>query len=426
MNSREQLMSFLLILFISLFAALFLGYQFIWSPIREAETAIHEIETKIDEMEIRELKLQKDTKRYEVDRKMSLPADVDLARREYGIQLESLLRRSDFQANAIKVTPRPLDNKTAPTLGPKKPAYTKILFEIQVAGDLGNLVEFLELFYKQPLLHQIKSMTVQRPAGNAERRRNSTDMDMHLVVEALVLDKAEVRPTLAPVPVAFNMIGGGSGAYGVGQIGMITGKGAPYHLDPVLAEPHRQYASITGKNIFFGPPPKEKPTTIDVIPDPDFSPFIKLIGISNDAGKMTATFFDLYNKQDHKITQNLDGSIKVESFYYAGENKKAILPRPKHFEFGSTEGQNLRQFKIVKVADGELYVQELNEDRDKKLKMGASLLGGGAVPQLVPEKTYMISVGSTVKDAQLLTSREARQILLGSNTNEPTTKKPEL
>jgi hypothetical protein len=426
MNSRERLMSFLLILFIGLAVAGFLGYQFILGPIQEANTSIAELETKIEDMELREAKLQKDTKQYEIDRKMSLPADVDLARRQYGIQLESLLRKSRFVANTIKVTPRPVDAKTVPVLGPKKPAYSKLLFDIQVSGELANLVEFLELFYKQPLLHQIKSMTVQRPTSNNERRRNSTNMEMTIIVEALVLDKAEARATLAPVPSGFNMLGGGGGAYSVGQVGMTSGQGAPYQLDPVLATPTRTYAAITGKNIFFGPPPKEPVVEKEFVADPDFSPFIKLVAITNDTGKMTAEFFDLYNNQDYKIIQDADGAIKVESFYRVQGNKKLILPRPKHFEFGSTEGGNLRQYKVVKVGDGEIYVQELNEERDKKLKVGAALVGGGAVPQIVLEKTYMISVGGTVKDAQLLTTREARQVLLGSNSPAPETKKPEL
>jgi hypothetical protein len=432
MNSRERLMSFLLILFIGIFITGFLAYQFILSPIQAANGQIADLESKIDEMEQREAKHQRDLKLYEVSRKMSLPADVDLARREYGIQLESLLRKSDFAPNAIKVTPRPIDTKTVPTLALKKPAYTKLLFDIQVTGDLGALVNFLEFFYKQPLLHQVKSMTIQRPTGNSERRRNSTDMEMIIIVEALVLDKAEARATLNPVPSSINMIGGGGGMYAVGQIGVKSGKGSPYHLDPVLATTPRQYAAITGKNIFFGPPPPPPPKREVKIEepkqvDPDFSPFIKLVGITNDNGKFTATFFDLYNKQDHKITQSTDGSIRVESYYYTGDNKKPVLPRPRHFQFGSEEGGNFRQFKVVKVADSELYLQELNEERDKKIKLGGSLLGGGLVPQLITEKTFMITVGGTVKDAQLLTTREARQILMGSNVPPMTEiKKPGL
>lgn len=422
MTQRERTLSLVLILFIFVIGGGFAAYTLILTPIQEATREIGEIEIEVDKMEARETEVLTALKKYELQKKMSLPVEVDLARREYGMQLESLLRRSDFQPNAIKVTSREPDIKTAPQVAPKKSAYTKLQFDIQVTGDLTSLIEFLELFYKQPLLHQIKTFTVQRGTRINDRRKSGYDMDMTIIVEAIVLDKAESRPTLTHVPKEFNLVGGGGGAYAVGMIGLNTGRGSPYNFAPVLATPKREYASITGKNIFFGPPPPTPKTIVmeeERVREPDISPFIKLVGITNVDDKRAATFFDVYNKNDHRITENSDGTMKIESYYYLGDAKKPILPRPKFFEFGDQEGGNFRQFRVVKITDSEFFFQELDEVKNKKMQFGASLLGGGTIPQLFVEKTYVLRVGQNMKEGQLLTSREARQVFLGSVPPEP-------
>ena len=78
------------------------------------------------------------------------------------------------------------DNKSVPMLAAKKPAYTKLAWTCRPRGTCTTCL--LRLFYSQPLLHSVKSMTVQRPADN--RSRTTRELDVNVKVEALVLDNA--------------------------------------------------------------------------------------------------------------------------------------------------------------------------------------------------------------------------------------------
>src|SRR5262249_51277831 len=113
MNQRERTMTVVLMVVIFVMLAGFLGYQFIWSPIQDRNKQIANLREEISEREKRVTEITEQLPRYSQLRKLSLPADVDLARREYEMQLSGLLRRADFPASAITITPRPADVKTA-------------------------------------------------------------------------------------------------------------------------------------------------------------------------------------------------------------------------------------------------------------------------------------------------------------------------
>src|SRR5205823_6656854 len=113
-------------------------------------------------------------------------------------------------------------------------------------------VNFLEKFYKTPILHSIKMIDVHKPITNTGPQRPN-ELDITLAIEAAILDNAEKRQTLIPE------------------------KSDPH----LLASKPREYVSIAGKNIYFGNPPK---STGPQRPASDFDPTtqIRLCQITHD------------------------------------------------------------------------------------------------------------------------------------------------
>src|SRR5438552_2594084 len=72
---------------------------------------------------------------------------------------------SAFEAGSFSVLPKQPETRTSPTFVSKKPVYTKLPFSVTARGDLASLIDWLERFYKLQLLHQIRQLTIQVPAG---------------------------------------------------------------------------------------------------------------------------------------------------------------------------------------------------------------------------------------------------------------------
>jgi hypothetical protein len=438
MNQRERTMTVVLMVVIFLMLAGFLGYQFIWSPIQDRNRQIANLREEIGEREKRASEIRDQLPRYEQLRKLSLPSDVDLARREYEMQLSGLLRRADFPASAITITPRPADVKTAPPLTGKKPAYTKLAFVVQVKGELASFVDFLDQFYRQPLLHQIKLLSVTRPNRSGDRKGTSNELDINMTVEAIVLDNAEPRLTLAPVPPAANLLGGGGAAFRVGMLAVESGRGGPVDLsrflaanggagrkpvdyDLTLAEPGRQYASIAGKNVFYGPPPPPQvQPTVEQPKEPDLTPYIRLTSVSESEGFGRAHLFDFFNKQDYYIEQKPDGSVSVEIYWYV-QDRRRPGGKGRDIEIGDAEGGNYVRLRVLKVRDGDLIVQVPEEEKEKKARTTAAAVGGSVLSGVNLGKIYRWHVGQVLKEMTPLRPSEVRQVFSPPAPERPPT-----
>src|SRR5438034_11479014 len=63
----------------------------------------------------------------ELAKRISLPAKVDDARREYGAELDKMLRASEFPAKKIGINPKPLENRSAAPAS-KRPPFQRLIF----------------------------------------------------------------------------------------------------------------------------------------------------------------------------------------------------------------------------------------------------------------------------------------------------------
>src|SRR5205823_1154939 len=132
----------------------------------------------------------------------------------------------EFPAGKITVTPKDVD-RAAPAAGAKKLPYQRLAFDIKANGDLASFVTFLDKFYEAPLMHRIRTLKIDRPLASVNAQRQN-ELEFNLSIEALIVDGAENRKTLLP-----------------------EGVKAPHKK----ARSTAQYASIAGKDIFYGPPP---------------------------------------------------------------------------------------------------------------------------------------------------------------------------
>jgi hypothetical protein len=443
MNSRERLLSAVLIAVIVLGAGGFLGWQFVLTPLRKKSDSIRQLHDEIAQLEADKDRVLAEQFEYErVTKKQALPADVNLARFEYARFLEQLLRKSDFPSPSI--TPREPDNKTAPTVGPKRPAYTKLDFDVQVRGDLLSLVDFLYNFYRQPLLHQIRKIAVVKPSTSRNAPGGGQELDVTFTVEALVLDRSENRPTLLATPPAVVSAAGGAAATAHDRRSVESGKGSPFAADGVLARKANSYAKansldeyrrIPAKNIFYGPPPavpesKER----EVVRETDFAPYLVLTRVSHAAGWSHAMVFDRYNKHEYEIDVSPKGEVSVSKWYFIKREENGIAYEvrkkyadgagegeydPRYLQFGSEETGNLHKFVVRRILENEVVIEPYNYERVRAMRTAIPLVLGGAAKLVLPGKLLSWRVGQVLWSEEAgkapkpyTLSREARAALL--------------
>jgi hypothetical protein len=376
MTTRERRMSVFLIGFILVAGVGFFGYQFVLAPLHAKDQQIENLQTEIANKLDRINRVQKRRPDLDKWKKISLPPDppakateaagnqpgrpaadnarADLAQREYEDELNKMLRAAGYAAADVAIIPKKPDAKSAPQFATKKPIYTKLVFTVQLKGDLASLVDFMGRFYKLRLLHQIRNMTIQKPVGADLRAAAAvpggnnapapvTDLDVTMTIEALVLDIAEQRKTLLPDKTP--------------------------ELSPLLARSDGQYAMIAGKNMFFGPSLSTggRDGGSGYI---DPAPFIRLNGIHSGPNGFEATMWDMYHNRDYRITPRSLGGYNVEALYTLAGRKRSDSDRSgKSLALRDSEGTVMDEWQIVRIDPREVIL------RDEKGKYFAVHMG---------------------------------------------------
>jgi hypothetical protein len=237
---------------------------------------------------------------------------------------------------------------------------TPLTFSVTATGELADLVDFLERFYRTPLLHEIKSMTIRRsvnspiPVGGPffgprapQQRKNELTVNMN--IEALVLREADTRKQLLPgvdrhlagLDVVATLSGGPAGLallpWAVGPTGPL-GPG-------VLATSAREYASIGGKDIFYGPPAVEQVA-------------------------------ENYETTDHVfLTDITHTGTKAEAFLYIRFNNTKTRLRASAgfdtFRIRNSKGETLAQGKVVRIEDRDVIFR--SDDKYYSMHVGQNL-----------------------------------------------------
>ncbi|MCE9567231.1 MAG: hypothetical protein K8U57_34955 [Planctomycetes bacterium] len=230
MTSRERTLAILLIGLIVLGGGSVLGYYFVYSPLQDKYAAAEKLQTEANDLEDKADAVVGARAKIAAVKRQSLPPDINLAKAQYKLMLEQLLRTAnikDFKIPDMRILDsRPpgtpellLPNPNAPTTAPaatpaptpaggtapapaataqplKKPAYTRLEFKVEVTkADIWQIVDFLKAFYEVDLLHQITTLSIVR-SNKVDATRSG--LNMTATIEAIILDKAEDRKWLLP------------------------------------------------------------------------------------------------------------------------------------------------------------------------------------------------------------------------------------
>jgi hypothetical protein len=188
-------------------------------------------------------------------------------------------------------------------------------FTLSGKTDLAHLVDLLEHFYRTPLLHRIKNLSVKRPPNPGGTATKSTELDINLIVEAAIVRGAEDRAMLLPfvdrrllwLDAVTKLLHGPAGLATVPWIVSPTGPAGPH-----VMEPPGGYAAIAGNNIFYGPPPPPP----EKAPETDIAASVRLVIISDDNDNGCEAV--LYNSKDSTWTKLCPKSGKI-TFQYKNE-----------------------------------------------------------------------------------------------------------
>lgn len=423
MNAKHPLMIALLTAFILLFAGGGIGYFVFYQPTQTRQILTAKIERESSEAEQKLAEQKRKLVRLDAIKKRSLPADEMIANREYYDVLYALLQQAKAPAGST-VKPRTVDQKGVPLISqaPKKPAYTRLAYDITMPkADLWAVIRFLKSYYQLNLLQQITLLELRRAedvtAGGssftATDGSDRKDLNVKIVTEAIILDGAESRRSVIPVPTAFAAIGGGAGYHAVAWTPGIGHRITPQSFTPVLATQKRDYFAMIAQDPFHGklpkPPPPRKVDPAPVFvepppppppPKPDVSPYIYLVGITirPEEGSAAVEVRDRMNNSEYEV-QFSSRSIEVRRYVgTVGRRQPDPSYKPTStLQITAPNSSTSREFRIVGVSLDCLYLVDVNERLSSG--QGFAALVGGVISVRPPEARTILrwTLGQSLK-----------------------------
>jgi hypothetical protein len=308
------------VLFVILLAGMaVVFYQFLLVPLRDREATVRSMQDDIEKKQDRIHEVLASRVKTERWRAMSLPSDIDLARREYEKYLSALLRDSGFAGGSFSVVPKPSDSKTVPTIPGKGPVYTRLAFTVMAHGNLSSLVLMLRDFYRSPLLHQIKSLSIRRPLTSGPQQQ-ADDLDIDVAIEALSVAGAGHRSYLLPnvEPALFVLDAVAGLRRGIPGLALAAWTGSPMGPNGpgLLARGRRAYSAIAAKNVFLGEPEEERRGE-----EVQVTRFVHLTDVTRDERRWEAF---LYDRTSNKKTR-LRAEAGFDAFRISDEEGEALL-----------------------------------------------------------------------------------------------------
>jgi hypothetical protein len=373
-TSRERTLATLLGTFILAVVVGLVGYVGVYLPLTAKWEAARTLDDEIAEKDFKLATVLKDKPRLDAALKRSLPANPDDARQEYDAAVSRMLRDAKVPAAAVTVRPKAVDNRNVPEITPKlgntpaRPAYTKVALEVTLKPvSYATLIDVLHRYYKLDLLQQITKFNVKRLESGTAARRTSpvypdrTDLEVQFVTEAVILDGAESRRTLAPVPAAMGAAGGAAG-YGALLHSPVVARGiARPEAGSILATADRDYSLMLVKDLFHGLAKEPEKEVVLEKPKEDTSKFIRLTGVGrNPDGTGRAFIEDTASKQQYEIELKRKGGdliAEVVKFYFINRIKKAYAPEAV-LDISESSSGTVRKFRVIGLDGDALILSE--------------------------------------------------------------------
>lgn len=430
MTSREKNM-LAVVGVLGLCGVVFGAYQMIVVPLQQAKADAAKLSADRDDKFTAFNKMTTDLRRLANVKKRSLPADLDVARREYEANLSYLLRNAGVPSGFTIVPKDAGDVRSVPEVFPKKPAYVRIGYDIRMQKvELPTLTKVLKAYYELNLLQQITHLDIKRVekegnGGIARRGNDRADLEVTIHTEAIILDGAEDRRTLLPVPDAVAAAAGQAAFRAVQAMPEFSKNNKSVQFPSVLAtdenKQSREYLVMEARDVFHGPLPPTPPAPKgpDVRPPQpvkeleDISPYIKLNGITTSAtGVRQATIWDRSLNYIYEVTLLEEGSkpdVRVRKLSIVAGRSPLPLERSKDLLINQDGTSTDRAFKVMGIYEDGLVLSETvtgsaTKDKDGKEEPKAEPkknnnqrpVGGGgrdkAPPKATKEQLAMSSV----------------------------------
>src|SRR6516164_4289058 len=161
-------------------------YSWFYKPFMDYGSTIAKLEkANRDKRDLKE-ETYKEMQNLERLRNMSLSPKPEVAKAEYDTFLSTLLSNCklvyDLRAGVISDVKGPGGGNPNAV----KPGHQILSYEVRVAkADLRNVVRALDLIQKTPLVHRIKSLTIERVDTSA---KNTTDqVKVQMTIESLIV-----------------------------------------------------------------------------------------------------------------------------------------------------------------------------------------------------------------------------------------------
>jgi hypothetical protein len=384
MNPRERILALVVLGILGVVLGGFLFHSFYLSPLQKSEESITSLQDQIEKKKARIAEIQAELPTYERWRALTLPSKLDVANLEYDKWLTNEIQKAGFVGPSV--SPKPIDLKSGVTAvgaaaAKAPPVYAKMGFSVTGRATLANLVQFLDKFYSAGLLHQIRTISIQRPLTQvAQQQRN--ELDVTLSIEALSLTGADPRKTLLPVIDSRLLAIATVAALRHAPVGLAL---APDALGPrgdlgpgKLATTERDYTQMAKKDIFFGRQGQNPPAY-----NVDVSRYYRLTDIIEGEERTPsgikkaryANMVDLYNA-NRKIRLEVGKSSGYSDFAIREEDYSSIVFRG----------------RVVKINDLDIVFQGLDKEG-----------------QPIKDNYFRLKIGGTMQEAlrRSLTKTEA-------------------
>jgi hypothetical protein len=428
------------------------GYVGVYLPLSAKRETARALDDEIADKEFRLAGILKDKPRLDAALKRSLPAHPDDARQEYDAAISRMLRDAKVPAAAITVRPKAVDNRNVPEITPKlgntpaRPAYNKVALEVTLKPvSYATLIDVLYRYYRLDLLQQITKFNVKRLESGASARqlgpvlKDRADLEVQFVTEAVILDGAENRRTLFPVPAAMGAAGGAAG-YGALLYSPVVARGiARPAAYSTLATADRDYTLLLVKDVFHGPP---DPPQVAEAPPPkeDTSRFIRLTAVGrNPDGTGRAFIEDTASKQQYEVELKRKGGnlvSEVVKYYFINRIKKAYAPEPV-LDISESSSGTARKFRVIGLDGDALILAEAGGSSAPKAttvggKKGfgqrpstpppppAAAVLGGIAPVVAPAETILVwRHGESLNQVKALSPGEAQKAVQRATAGPP-------
>ncbi len=363
-----------------------LVWFFFVSPWLEYDARISDLNEKIFQVQRDITKKIKEKNELEKFRLISLPTNIYVARREYERFLNDLLTESGFHVDYLHGSDVQVQNRSqAARPGAKKetPVYQPVLFEVRGLASVKDLAVLLDRFHRTPLLHKIKTMSLESADAKAKSARPDV-LQVSLAVEALIVKGADARgqnvagvdERLVELDVLSVLRGGPAGLALVPWALGPSGPFAQRQLASLAAR--RDYSIIARNNVFVGErPPVKRPDPEEMEDPADMKQFTYLIGISINGIRAEAY---LRNRYTNKYIRLRSSSI-FNKFTITDEFGERVVMEGKVRKIDAREVYFEYRGEIYRLHVGENISQALSQQPLSDSEMAAAGLKTVAATQ---------------------------------------------